>query len=178
MLTQSCRRKHAAEHAEQERKKAERAARKERERTLREETTRTEKEEAERRRLRRREKEYKMAVEARERYETLWKDLLAGKVDRELRVQDVPWPVLVTDISVDTLSVEAVSSFLLSDSRPADSDGDTKKERKDKLRETMLRFHPDKFEGRVLRRVHEADRERVRECAGKVARVVNELLAQ
>ena len=176
------RRKHAAEHAEKERKKAERAARKEREKAIRDETARMEKAEEARRRHRRREKEHKMRAQFVERYEAVWKDLLAGTIDGDLRFQDIPWPVYITDIDVDTLTVDTVSSFLLPDGRPfgcSASDKDTiKKERRDKLRETMLRFHPDKFEGRVMRKVRESDQERVRECVGKVARIINDLLAR
>ena len=36
----------------------------------------------------------------------------------------------------------------------------------------MLRWHPDKFEGKVLGKVVEGDREAVREAAGRVARIL------
>lgn len=194
-----CRRKHAAEHAEIERKKAERAARKEREKALRKETERMEKLEEERRRQRRLEKDRRRWTDARARYEATWKELLAAdtldEVREELRFEEIPWPVLLTEVgpSLDTkahslpridvqdLTMEAVSAFLIPGGRPADSsttDAETmKKERRDKLRETMLRFHPDKFEGRIMQRVREKDREMAREAVGRVARIVNDLLA-
>ena len=50
--------------------------------------------------------------------------------------------------------------------------------RKERLRETLLRFHPDKFEGRILQRVEAIHRERVKEAADKLVRVVNSLMAQ
>jgi len=53
-----------------------------------------------------------------------------------------------------------------------------KKLRKEKLRETFLRFHPDKFEGRLMNRVRESDRERVREAVGIVVRVLNALMVE
>ena len=176
------RRKHAAEYAAREREKTERAARKEREKALHDETIRLEKAEEERRKQRRLEKEYKHLICARNRYEAVWKDLLSGKIEHELRIQDIPWPVAFADVDPDSLTLDAVSAFLLPEGRiigSAAAVGNTiKKERKDKLRETMLRFHPDKFEGRVMRKVREADKERVRECVGKVARIINDLLAQ
>lgn len=194
------RKKHAAEFEEQERKKAEKAARAEREKAIRDETRRMEREEERRRRQRRHERETKKWEEARARYETVWQDLLVGKLDRELSFEDIPWPVLVKDIGpsldkkgksratnvvqvdIEDLTLEDISAFLLPDGRPAESttsDKDVaKKERRDKLRETMLRFHPDKFEGRIMRSVREADKERVREGVGKVARAINDLLAE
>lgn len=195
-LFQRYRKQHAAEFAEQERKKAGRAARAEREKALREETARMEKAEEERRRQRRTEKERKRWDEARAHYEVRWKELLAGlEIETELRFPDIPWPVLVVDIGptldtkgkraarleVEDLTVDAVSAFLLPGGRPADSsskDKDAiKKERRDKLRETMLRFHPDKFEGRVMRHVREKDKELVREAVGRITRAINDLLA-
>lgn len=171
------------------------------------ETRRMEKEEDQRRRQRHSEKERKRWSEARARYERKWKELLATAADseateteNELRFDDIPWPVLVSDIGptpdrkgkgraldvridIEDLTVDGVSAFLLPGGRPAESvtaleDAETiKKERRDKLRETMLRFHPDKFEGRVMRRVREKDKEMVREGVGRITRAINELLA-
>ncbi|EKM53587.1 uncharacterized protein PHACADRAFT_175997 [Phanerochaete carnosa HHB-10118-sp] len=183
MWRAECRRKHAAEAAAYDRSKQEKAARKERERKIREETRRMEKAEEERRRQRRREKENKQWDDARTYYEATWKQLLDGKISRELRFEEVPWPVLFTkDVHVEAITVDAISTFLLSNGQPMNSiatDRDAiKKERKDKLKETMLRFHPDKFEGRILRHVREADQRRVLEGVGMVARGLNTLLSQ
>jgi hypothetical protein len=41
----------------------------------------------------------------------------------------------------------------------------------------MLRWHPDKFEGTVLGKVTEGEREAVREAAGRIARILTELNA-
>ena len=70
-------------------------------------------------------------------------------------------------VRIEDLTAEAIAAFLLP---PSDFDApsaDPSKERKEKLRETMLRFHPDKFEGRVMKRVREKDRERVKEAVEK-----------
>jgi hypothetical protein len=53
-----------------------------------------------------------------------------------------------------------------------------KKHRKDKLRETFLRFHPDKFEGQLMSRVRESDRQRVRDAIGVVVRALNALTGE
>lgn len=177
------RRKHAAEAAAYDRHKEEQATRKERERKIREETRRMERAEEERRRQKRHEKENRRWADAREHYESTWKQLLDGKVDRELRFEDIPWPVLFTkELHVEAITVDAICTFLLPEGRPVNSiatDRDAiKKERKDKLKETMLRFHPDKFEGRILRHVHQSDQRRVLEGVGMVTRGLNTLLSQ
>ena len=185
MWTHSCvRRRHAAEYEEQERKKAMRAAQKAYERVVREETKRSEREEEENRRKRRRSRERRRAAEARELYDTRWRALLEPSENSggSLRFPDIPWPVLPPDLSsrrtkelaLDDLTVEAISSFLLVQGNSESEAG--KKERKDKLRETMLRFHPDKFEGRILKRVVESERETVMEAVGIVVRSVNTLM--
>ncbi|EPS96639.1 hypothetical protein FOMPIDRAFT_1130075 [Fomitopsis schrenkii] len=180
------RRKNAAEYEEQERKKAERAARKAQRRAVRDETKRLEREDEEDRRRRRRRKEHRRATEARELYDTRWKELLGSSADSEgsLRFTDIPWPVLPPDISsrqtrelaLDDLTVEAISGFLLTQDDSESEAG--RKERKDKLRETMLRFHPDKFAGRILKRVVESERETVMEAVGIVVRSINGLMGR
>ncbi|KAH9833468.1 uncharacterized protein C8Q71DRAFT_773611 [Rhodofomes roseus] len=178
------RRKHAAEFEEQERKKAERAARKARERAIRDETKRMEREEEEGRRRRRRSKERRRAVEAREWYDARWKELLGPSAGTEssLHFADIPWPVHPPELSsrrargltMDDLTTEAISAFLLTQ----DDSEAGKKERKEKLRETMLRFHPDKFEGRILKLVVEVEREPVMEAVGIVVRSVSGLMGE
>ena len=46
------------------------------------------------------------------------------------------------------------------------------------IRETLLRFRPDKFEGRVMSRVSEAERAKVhvQEAIGVVVQTLNELM--
>ncbi|KAF9486013.1 hypothetical protein BDN70DRAFT_846982 [Pholiota conissans] len=122
-----------------------------------------------------------------------------------LSFDDIPWPiasahhrdkpekrhrhrveeeVVLTrqSISVDDLTAEAISSFLLpviaAVAGVEDDLATKKKERKDRLREAFLRFHPDKFEGRFMRRVKEEHRERVREAIGQVSRVLNSLMGE
>jgi len=185
------RKKHAAEHAEQVRKQQEHAARLAREETIREETRRLEKEAEEERKRKRREKEYRRWADARERYETQWKELLAPVAaegpEKQLKFMDVPWPVFPPDLSahssgyhldLEAITAEAIATFLLPAERFAQKPQDSvlKKERRERLRETMLRFHPDKFEGRILGRVAERDRERTKEAVAKVAVALNTLL--
>ncbi|KAI0785870.1 hypothetical protein C8Q75DRAFT_313958 [Abortiporus biennis] len=192
---------HAKEHAEQLRQEAERKARKKREKALREETERLERHAEEERRRKRLESQKKLWVEAREQYEFKWTTLLGPleekAVEEELTFHDIPWPVFVVEvgpsskgrqravlpgvIELQDITAESISTFLFPKERFGEhSSGVTveelKKERKDKLRETMLRFHPDKFEGRILGRVQNEDQDQVREAVGMVARAVTSLM--
>ncbi|KAH8103532.1 hypothetical protein BXZ70DRAFT_999075 [Cristinia sonorae] len=180
------RKKHAAEHAEQLRKEQERAARRAREEAARAETKKLEKQAEEDRRKRRKEKEHKRWADARERYEMRWKELLGPVISegpaRPLKFMDVPWPILFSDDVVDELEAitpEAISTFLL----PTElffggtNDPTVKKARRERLREALLRFHPDKFEGRILSRVEGGDKEKTREAVAKIAVALNTLMS-
>jgi len=193
------RKQHAAEHEEQVRQEAERTARRQREKALRAETERLEKEAEADRRRRRSERHRVRQQEARQLYEARWKDLLSGMdahegPRKELTFEDIPWPIDPTEaepsasdtkgkrrtveIALDAFTAESISSFLLQEVIASDDQPQvSSKTRKDRLRETMLRFHPDKFEGRILGMVRSRDRQRVQEAAGKVVRVLNEMMS-
>lgn len=182
--------KHAAEHEEQARKQAEREARRAREEKVRAETRRLDRQAEEVRKRRRKSRDRRREVDMRVRYDVLWKDILTAgeeRQDRTLRFWDIPWPVMFDGqdksnapaqpfVSMDYFTAEAISTFLLS-ARDDSNSSDEKKERKEKLRETMLRYHPDKFEGRVMARVAESDKDSVREALGVVVRTVSDLMA-
>ncbi|RXW14893.1 hypothetical protein EST38_g10966 [Candolleomyces aberdarensis] len=168
------RKSHAAEHAEQVRRKAVAEERKAAEKARRAETRRLEKEAEEERRRKRRERETAKKVQAKDEYHAKWKILLeeanaSEGSTRPLEFGEIPWPVYHAP-GEDAFSKESISSFLL-----GGREGD-RKERKEILRETLLRFHPDKFEGRFMRRVPGGDEERVREAIGQISRVLNDLL--
>ena len=132
------------------------------------------------------------AMRHRHLYETRWKELLSpSSVDISerslLSFEDVPWPIMSVSTHGDTatrgtalageFTVETIGAFLF----PPDSHdegADLTKTRKGKLRETMLRYHPHKFEGRVMQRVRPSERDVVKEAVGIVARTLNALMAQ
>ena len=175
------------------RRQAEYNARKAKERAIREETKRLERAQEEERRKRHRTRERMRAADARELYDTRWKALLApaSSVDTQeptLRLSDVPWPIYLaypagkshqpTVLRSEDFTVDTISSFLLpTPEEDIDSDA-LRRDRRERLREAMLRFHPDKFEGRVMPRVQSDEREIVREVVGVVARTLNTLMAQ
>ncbi|KAG1794392.1 uncharacterized protein HD556DRAFT_1369993 [Suillus plorans] len=196
------RRKNARQYEEEARMKAEKTARSARKKEMKAEATRLEKVAEERRKQKKREKESQREENARAEYDRKWKDLLDpnARHGSPLFFGDIPWPLFVpmmhsdtvhsdsSSITLEHFTTTAISAFLIPISTISALAQDVgvslpthdrdKKEKKEKLRETMLRFHPDKFEGRVMRKVIETDKDRVREAVGQVARVLNTLMEE
>ncbi|KAG2043792.1 hypothetical protein BDR03DRAFT_939929 [Suillus americanus] len=196
------RRKHARQYEEEARMKAEKAARSARKKEMKAETARLEKAAEERRKQKKRERESQREENARAEYDRKWKVLLDPNAQHasSLSFRDIPWPLFVpmthsdtalsdsSSITLEHFTATAISAFLIPISTISALAQDVgvslpthdrdKKEKKEKLRETMLRFHPDKFEGRVMRRIIETDKDRVREAVGQVARVLNTLMEE
>ena len=195
------RRKHAQQYEEEARRKAEQATRRARKKELKAETARLERATEERRKEKKRERDRQREEDHRVQYEKKWRDLLdpTALQDSLLSFGDIPWPIFppmthsstAADsdsslITLEHLTATAISAFLIPVSAKftlAQNAGvslatsaDEKKEKKEKLRDAMLRFHPDKFEGRVMRKVVEMEKDKVREAVGQVARVINTLM--
>ncbi|KAJ7668652.1 hypothetical protein DFH06DRAFT_1182179 [Mycena polygramma] len=183
------RKTHAQEYAEEQQKKALRDARRAQEKALKAETERLAKLAEEERKRKKLEKEIRRSDYAREEYHLRWKTLLADGegVQNLLRFSDIPWPIIsahrkppkksssdsLPTVSLDDLTVDAIAAFLVPSTLSGEQE---KKQRKDKLRETFLRFHPDKFEGRFMSRIREPDQQRVRDAIGVVVRALNVLM--
>jgi hypothetical protein len=176
------RRTHTAEFQAAERERAAHADRIRRANESRSETRRLEKaarEEEERRRLQR---ALERVEEARRAYEQSWKALLQPDAHNgpDMSFADVPWPVLPaqagTPMQLADIVPTALERFLIPPAPAQMDDPEWLKLRKDRLRETMLRFHPDKFSSRVLLRVREADQEDVKDGVGRVVRGITELM--
>ncbi|KAJ6589869.1 hypothetical protein DFH09DRAFT_1259651 [Mycena vulgaris] len=190
------RKTHAQEYAEEQQKKALRDARRAQAKALKAETARLAKIAEEERKRKKLEKEIRRSDYAREEYHLRWKELLAAPGDPEnvqslLRFSDIPWPIVSAHrqkpdkgtrphpaVSLEDLTVDAIAAFLVPSANSGPSTDKDKKYRKDKLRETFLRFHPDKFEGRLLKRVRESDQQDVREAIGVVVRALNTLMGE
>ncbi|KII84642.1 hypothetical protein PLICRDRAFT_117606 [Plicaturopsis crispa FD-325 SS-3] len=85
-----------------------------------------------------------------------------------------PWPMLKRPNSVEELTTLAISGYILSPLYP----GDKTKSSKDRIKEHIRRWHPDRFDTQMLPRVVEAQKEKVKEGAGLVARGLSELLTR
>ena len=170
------RKRNAAAHHEQQRQKAvHEAAKVEAARILRA------KEDA--RRRKRDDQQRRRRVEAREAYRRRWIDLLESeRGSTDLGFGDIPWPVGSGAPVIAQLTAEAISAFLLIPEKELEDEGldDTGRARirKEELRATMLRFHPDKFEGRIIPRVKLRERATVREGANAVTRAVTALMEE
>ncbi|KAI0263125.1 hypothetical protein BC834DRAFT_793434, partial [Gloeopeniophorella convolvens] len=82
------------------------------------------------------------------------------------------WPVFKRPSDPEEMNTMSISAYVLSKYAP---DANTKTP-KDRIKEHLKRWHPDKFETRILPRVVEEERERVKAGAGAVVRGLNELL--
>jgi hypothetical protein len=175
------RKRNAQAYQEQLEKKAEEEARKKRAEQLASERARRETREADERRQRKRSRERRAKENAHDDYETRWDVLLStDETDgRPLTFRDIPWPCHLAysnsdghHFSLDDLTVNSISGFLFrSTKEPTEATQKIKM-----IRETLLRFHPDKFEGRVMGKVSESERAKVQEGVGIVVRTLNELM--
>lgn len=82
------------------------------------------------------------------------------------------WPMLKKPSSPEELTTTAISAYVLNPYAPGD------KSEKDRIKEHIRRWHPDRFETKLLPRVRSDDREKVKEGAGQVVRSLNELLTR
>ena len=198
------RRKHAQQYEEEARRKAEQAARNARKKEMKAEVDRLDKAAEERGKQKKRERESRREENARAEYDRRWRDLLDPNARHgfSLSFGDIPWPLFApithsdiahsdsSSITSEHFTAQAISAFLIPVATNyglaqdagvslATSDREKKeKEKKEKLREAMLRYHPDKFEGRIMRKVIEKDTDRVREAVGQVARILNTLMKE
>ena len=175
------RRRNAQAYQEQLRKAAEEEARRKRAEQHASERARREAREADERRRRKRSREGRAKQTARDDYETRWDALLSPDEipGHPLVFRDIPWPCHAAystsddrHFSLDDLTIDSISEFLFRSAK--ESTESTQKIKT--IRETLLRFHPDKFEGRIMSRVSEGDKARVQEGIGIVVRTLNELM--
>jgi len=173
----------------QRRAEAEEAARRERERVEEERRRRAEHEafmERERRERERQERERqyrdrKAKAESGEQYlverlrvyEETWAALRSNAAGmKPLRFRDIPWPVLGNVWSGNDVTEERVREFVF---HPLHEYMRTPGGQAKATRLELLRWHPDKFNGKVLNRVVEADREAVQDAAANIVHILNEL---
>ena len=99
---------------------------------------------------------------------------MGHRMEKTSRVQlafsDIPWPTVQPPRSKYDLTSVTLSDFFLSRHLPA---GRATKER---LRDALLRWHPDRFEGRYLDKIRRQDREDVLDGVGIVVRYLNSIL--
>ncbi|KAJ2912829.1 hypothetical protein MD484_g7586, partial [Candolleomyces efflorescens] len=104
------------------------------------------------------------------RYDQMWKDLTSKD---NLRWTDFPWPVARMPSTPEDITTLAIESYLLSPLYP-----DNSRSERDRIKDSIKRWHPDRFETKLLLKVSEDEKEKVREGAGSVVRSLNDLLAK
>jgi len=87
-----------------------------------------------------------------------------------LPLLSIPFPVAQAHPSAAQITAQTVAQFLLS---PQHSQI---KSRKLRLKEAMLRWHPDKFDQKWINKVPESQRAAVKECVGATARSLSALM--
>lgn len=134
-----------------------------------EERRRAQEEAAREREARKRETTSRAIAAAWQNYENVWANISSST--EQLTFRSIPWPMANPPISPAAITMEAISAFLFSSSHSVTQS------RKDRIKEALRRWHPDRF-GRLLKRVIDEERGIVEEGVGIVARCLNELLSQ
>lgn len=161
--------KHQREMEERRRKEHEAEERRAREKAQRREMRRLEEQE----RARRREKGQQAIQDAFASYQASWDRLASiSNDDRILTYADIPWPISRTAPSDNDITMDSIAQFLLSEAHSVD------KSKRRRIRDALFIYHPDRFEKWISMIKDDADREHVRETAGKVVRLLNLLADQ
>ncbi|KAG6849730.1 hypothetical protein H0H93_005847 [Arthromyces matolae] len=108
-----------------------------------------------------------------DRHDRQWGILLT--TTSALHWNAIPWPVFFVPKSPEDITLSAVAAYLQSPLLPLQ---DKSKPPKDRLKELIKKWHPDRFENKYLPRIVEGDREKVKEGMGEVIRSLNELLTK
>ncbi|KZV93856.1 hypothetical protein EXIGLDRAFT_767719 [Exidia glandulosa HHB12029] len=119
----------------------------------------------------------KLVVQGWDEYNAFWSNLNRGG-DTPLRMATIRWPVIYLDpklvaspeLVLNLLTVQQIATFLLS---PFHSH---EKSHKERIRDALLRWHPDRFSGRFLNRVVENERPMVVQGLNVVTSILKGLL--
>jgi hypothetical protein len=108
-----------------------------------------------------------------EEYEGKWIELKGGRQLPPLCFNILPWPILgCIATQPSDITRQRVEEFVYHSLRS----GMESKGRRDRVRMEMLKWHPDKFDAKVLGKVIDADQ--VAEGAGLVARYLTQLMEE
>lgn len=105
------------------------------------------------------------------RYDNQWDALKNENFDigEPLHFAQMPWPVLAHVTLPEQITYSAVEEFLFHPLRAVKSP-------KDRLRGEVLRWHPDKFDAKILSKVMVEEIEMVREASGHVVRILTQMM--
>lgn len=97
-------------------------------------------------------------------YQTRWQAIYSSS--SPLSFSSIPWPQKIQPTTPSDISPSAIASFIFA--YPGTQS------RKERIRSAQLTWHPDRFQ-RLLGRIVPEEREKIKEGAGVVARVLNDL---
>ena len=112
-----------------------------------------------------------LAREAWRKYEEFWASVATSDAPVRLTFQNIPWPVFSPPSSVSHLNSRTIGAFVLSSLH--DGGGSTRRER---VRNAMRLWHPDKWVGRYMDKVDPRHAQAVKDGVNAVARALTELL--
>ena len=149
------------------------------ERLLREERERQAREERERQARFRAEQARRAAQDDQVRqhfvlYEAKWNELRTSNSLPPIDVREMPWPVFGVVSSADQITYHDVRTFLFHPLRL----GVEGKTARDKVKSEVLRFHPDKFNTRIIPKVQPAQQPVAQEIAGAIARILTTIMTE
>jgi hypothetical protein len=108
-----------------------------------------------------------------EEYELKWEELKSGRELPPLCFDILPWPVLGSSARRPSdITLQRVEEFVYHPLRR----GVESKSRRDRVRMEILKWHPDKFNAKVLKQV--IDAAQVTEGAGLVARYLTQIMEE
>ena len=107
-------------------------------------------------------------------YEGKWNELRTSNSLPPIDIGEMPWPVFGVVSSADQITYQAVRTFLFHPLRP----GVEGKTVRDKVKTEVLRFHPDKFNTRIVPKIQPSQRAVAQEIAGAVARILTTLMTE
>jgi hypothetical protein len=91
----------------------------------------------------------------------------------DLGWDNFPWPVFEKPTEPEELTSVAINAYVLSSHHPTDKS----KTARARIKNQIKKWHLDRFETTLLRKVREEEREKVREGARSVALTLNKMLA-
>lgn len=178
-------RSHKSEVDAEKQRERDREHRRERDRRARDEIDKEEKEREGKRRRLREEKEKRRKQDAYREYKNRWDQLtrasaaVASSASTTsssssyslVPFSSLPWPTFSPPLHADDLTKDSIASFLLS-SEHIDARDKTRKQR---TREALLAYHPDRYVGRYLMAIEPDERDRVRELVVRITTLLNAL---
>ena len=106
-------------------------------------------------------------------YERKW-ELLKGDTE-VIFFQQVPWPILIDLLHPDQLDISDIRNFITHEAYIR-LPGMESKPLRERIKIEMLRWHPDRFDARVLPKVEPTHRQAIKATADKVIRMLTHLM--